>query len=87
MAKKGKTRVEDLVGQLIQNELEGQLSRMVKKAKKRAVRESAKLKEYLQLPYVRDEVIEAEVVEEQPAEGENPSIKKTPFDGQQESWE
>jgi DNA-directed RNA polymerase beta subunit len=85
MAKRKQSKVEDLVGQLIQSELESQLSRMVKKAKKRAVRESAKLKEFLQLPYVKDsEVIDAEVVELQLADGEssNPSIKKTSsFDG------
>ena len=82
MAKKNK-KAEDLIAQLIQNELETHLSRMVKKAKKRAVRESAKLKEYLQLPYVKDEVIEAEIVEPHPEEGEgsNPSIKKTSLEG------
>ena len=78
-----KSKVEDLVGQLIQSELETHLSRMVKKAKKKAVRESARLKEYLQLPYVKNsEIVEAEVVEENPAEGEDgSSIKKTSFDG------
>ncbi len=81
MARK-KDKVESLVAQFIQSELESQLSRMVKKAKKRAVRESAKLKDFLQLPYVKEsEVIEAEVVEPQTADSENSALKKTPLDG------
>ena len=78
-----KSKVEDLVGQLIQSELERELAKRVKRAKAKAVKQSARLREYLQLPYVRDdEVIEAQVVEEHPAEGEDGSgIKKTSFDG------
>jgi len=78
-----KKKTEDLIAQLIQSKLETQLTRMVKKAKKRAVRESGKLKEFLQLPYVRDsEVIDAEVVEEHPAEGEDSSsLKKNSLGG------
>jgi hypothetical protein len=82
MAKRKKGKVEDLIGQLIQSELESHLSRMVKKSKKRAVRESAKLKDYLQLPYVKEsEFVEAEVVEGQPEEDESAStgIKKNSF--------
>jgi hypothetical protein len=79
--KKGKV-VEDLIGQLINSELESHLSRMVKRARKRAVRESAKLKEFLQLPYVKDsEIIEAEVIEEEPKGEEGSALKKTSFTG------
>ena len=77
-----KTKVEDFVGQLIQSELERELAKRVKRAKKRAVREAGKLKEYLRLPYVEEsEVIEAQVVEQQPADNEDSTLKKTPFDG------
>jgi len=55
MAKRKKGKVEDLVGQLIKNELEAQLSRMVRKARKRATREAGKLNEMLQLEYHKDE--------------------------------
>jgi hypothetical protein len=82
VAKRKKGKVEDLVGQLIQSELETHLSRMVKKAKKKAVRESAKLKDFLQLPYVKEsEVVEAEVVEPQTADSESSALKKTSLDG------
>ncbi len=82
MAKKKGGSVEDLIGQLIQSELERELTKRVKRAKVKAVRQSAKLREYLQLPYVRDdEVVEAEVVESQLATDEDSTLKKTSLDG------
>ncbi len=82
MAKK-KGKVEDLVGQLIRNELEAQLSRMVRKAKKKAFREASKLTEVLRLEYHKDEgFVEAEYAEDQPSEREEIEIKKTEGDGQ-----
>jgi len=75
MVKRKRDKVEDLVGQLIQSELERELTKRVKRAKAKAVRQSAKLREFLQLPYVRDdEVVEAEVIEPQPADGEESSL-------------
>jgi len=65
MAKKKKDKVEQLVGQLIKNELEAQLSRMVRKARKRAGREAGKLNDMLRLEYRKDEgFVDAEVVED-----------------------
>ncbi|NIN91583.1 hypothetical protein GTO36_01010 [bacterium] len=82
MAKKKGGSVEDLIGQLIQSELERELTKRVKRAKVKAVRQSAKLREYLQLPYVRDdEVVEAELVESQLATDEDSTLKKTSLDG------
>jgi hypothetical protein len=70
MAKRKKSTVENLVAQLIRNELESQLAKMVRKAKKRAVREAAKLNEALSLEYHKDQgFVEAEVIE--PPEEEN----------------
>jgi hypothetical protein len=81
MARRKKEKVEDLIGQLIQSELERELTKQVKRAKTKAVRQAAKLREYLQLPYVRDdEVVEAEVVE-QSADNEDSTLKKTSPDG------
>ena len=80
--RKTRDKVEDLVGQLIQSELERELTKRVRRAKAKAVRQSAKLREYLQLPYVRDDdVVEAEVIEQQSADNEDSTLKKTLFDG------
>jgi len=80
--RKTRDKVEDLVGQLIQSELERELTKRVKRAKAKAVRQSAKLREYLQLPYVRDDdVVEAEVIEQQSVDNEDSTLKKTSFDG------
>ena len=80
--RKTRDKVEDLVGQLIQSELERELTKRVRRAKAKAVRQSAKLREYLQLPYVRDDdVVEAEVIEQQSADNEDSTLKKTSFDG------
>lgn len=80
--RKTRDKVEDLVGQLIQSELERELAKRVRRAKAKAVRQSAKLREYLQLPYVRDDdVVEAEVIEQQSVDNEDSTLKKTLFDG------
>jgi hypothetical protein len=76
MAKRKK--VEKLIEELIGNHLETHLTRMVRKSKKRAEREKAKLKDFLQLPLIKDsEIIEAEYAEVQPSEAEHPEVKKT----------
>lgn len=81
MGRKKKTKVEDLVGQLIKNELEAQLSRMVRKARKRATREAGRLNEMLQLEYRKDEgFVEAEIIEPESPESpqeEKAEVKKT----------
>ena len=79
MTKGKKTKIDDLVDQLIQSSLESRLSKLARRAKRKAVKESAKLKEYLQLPHIKnDEIVEAEVIEPQSAEDESPNqdIKK-----------
>jgi len=70
-------KVEKLIEQLIANQLETHLTRMVRKSKKRAEREKAKLKEFLQLPLIKDEdIIEAEY-EETPGKTLGADLKKT----------
>jgi len=66
MAKK---KTEKLIEQLIRNELEVQLTRMVRKSKRRAVREAEKLNETLRLEYHKKEgFVEAEYQEVKPEE-------------------
>ncbi len=78
MTKRKKDKVEDLVGQLIRNELESQLAKMVRRAKKKAAREAGKLNEMLQLEYHKGEgFVEAEYQESKPSEAEQPEVKKT----------
>jgi hypothetical protein len=70
-------KVEKLIEQLIANHLETHLTRMVRKSKKRAEREKAKLKDFLQLPLIKDsEIIEAEY-EETPDKNSDSDLKKT----------
>ncbi|MFX0199213.1 MAG: hypothetical protein ACFFCW_24080 [Candidatus Hodarchaeota archaeon] len=78
--KKGmKDRVEGLIEELIRNELQAQLSKMVWKARKRAVREAGKLNEIPQLEYHKDQgFIEAEVIEN----SQTGEVKKTASKGQ-----
>jgi hypothetical protein len=81
MARRKKDKVENLVSQLIKNELEAQLTKMVRKAKRKAVREAGKLNEVLQLEYRPDGgFVEAEVIESQASEVEQPEVKKTDGD-------
>ncbi|MFX0198037.1 MAG: hypothetical protein ACFFCW_18105 [Candidatus Hodarchaeota archaeon] len=62
--KRRKNKVEDLIGQLIKSELEAQLSRMVRKARKKAIREAGKLNGMLRLEYRKDEgFVDAEVID------------------------
>jgi len=64
MARGKKDKVGSLVAQLIRNELETQLTKMVRKARKRALREAGKLNETRRLEYRKDEgFVEAEVIE------------------------
>ncbi|NIO20901.1 MAG: hypothetical protein GTN76_09225 [Candidatus Aenigmarchaeota archaeon] len=59
-----KDKVENLVAQPIRSEVESQLAKMVRKAKKRAAKEAGKLDELLRLEYDRDGgFVEAEVIE------------------------
>ena len=51
MGKRKRDKVEQLVGQLIKSELEAQLSRLVRKARKKANREASKLNDTLRLEY------------------------------------
>jgi hypothetical protein len=53
--RKKRDRVENLVSQLIKNELEAQLAKMVRKAQRRATREAGKLNDTLRLEYRKDE--------------------------------
>jgi len=71
---KGK-KIDKLIEQLIANQLETHLTRLVRKSKKRAEREKAKLNQFLQLEYTKDAgFVEAEYEEAQPSEEEK-SIK------------
>jgi hypothetical protein len=75
MAKK-KDKVESLVAQLIRSELEGQLTKMVRKAKKQATRETEKLHETLRLEYHKKEgFVEAEYQEVKPEEDEDSELE------------
>jgi len=47
-------KVEKLIEQLIANQLEAHLTKLVRKSRKKAEREKAKLKEFLQLPLIKD---------------------------------
>ncbi len=70
-------KVEKLIDQLIANQLEAHLTKLVRKSRKKAEREKAKFKEYLQLPLIRDsEIIEAQY-EEIPAKDSDTDLKKT----------
>jgi len=73
MAKK---KTEKLIEQLIRNELEVQLTRMVRKSKRRAVREAEKLNETLRLEYHKKEgFVEAEYQEVKPEEEEDSELE------------
>jgi hypothetical protein len=77
MAKRKKDKVENLVGQLIKNEVEAQLAKMVRKAKAKALREAGKLNEVLRLEYHKNEgFVEAEVIEPQTSGVEQTEGKK-----------
>ncbi len=70
-------KVEKLIEQLIANQLEAHLTKLVRKSRKRAEREKAKLKDFLQLPLIKDEdIIEAEY-EETPDKTLEAHLKKT----------
>jgi len=74
-------KVEKLIEQLIANQLETHLTRLVRKSKKRAEREKAKLKDFLQLPLIKDsEIIVAEYQESQSSGVEHQELKKTEAD-------
>jgi len=80
--RKKKSKVENLVNELIRNELEAQLSRIVRKARKKAAKEAGKLNDMLRLEYRKDEgFVDAEVVNL--PEEEIEEVKKTE-DGSQE---
>ena len=77
MAKRKKSTVENLVNQLIKNELEGRLAKMVRKSRRKASREAGKLNDMLRLEYHRDEgFVEAEIIEPQAVEDEDQEQKK-----------
>lgn len=64
MKKKKKSRVEQLVGELVSNELSIHLSRLVRKSRKKAIREAGKLDEALRLEYHRGEgFTDAEIID------------------------
>jgi len=64
MAKKKRDKVKQFVGELIKNELEAQLAKMVRKARKKASKEAGKLNNMLRLEYRKDEgFVDAEVIE------------------------
>lgn len=70
-------KVEKLIEQLIATQLEAHLTKLVRKSKKKAEREKAKLKDFLQLPLIKDEdIIEAEY-EETPGKTLEADLKKT----------
>jgi hypothetical protein len=70
-------KVEKLIEQLIANQLEAHLTNLVRKSRKKAEREKAKLKDFLQLPLIKDEdILEAEY-EEAPTQAPEADLKKT----------
>lgn len=70
-------KVDKLIEQLIANQLEAHLTKLVRNSKKRVEREKAKLKDFLQLPLIKDEdIIEAEY-EEAPTQEPEADLKKT----------
>lgn len=80
MAKKKKERTEALVAQLIRHELEAQLSKLVRKAKRKVNRESGKLNDMLRLEYHGGEgfgFTEAEIIDEPHTMEEVEEVKKT----------
>jgi hypothetical protein len=70
-----KSKVENLVSQLIESELETQLARLVKRSKRKAMRARNDLNGTLRLEYTPSqgfsEAEEAEVIESQSEEGED----------------
>jgi len=70
-------KVEKLIEQLIANQLEAHPTKLVRKSRKRAEREKEKLKDFLQLPLIKDDdIIEAEY-EETPSQAPEADLKKT----------
>lgn len=70
MAKGKGERAKDLIAELIRHELEAQLSKLVRRAKRKANREVGKLNNVLRLEYNKDEgFIEAEYSNPYPDEG------------------
>jgi len=81
MSKGRKSKTARLIEDLIQTELEIHLAKMVRKAKKRAIREASKLGEVPRLEYHKDEgFVEAEYQEVQTSEVEHQEVKKTEAD-------
>jgi len=84
MAKRKRDKVEQLVGQLIKSELETQLSRLVRKAKRKALRETGKFNDMLRLEYHKEEgFTEAEIIDEPPEMEKVEELKKTEDGGQE----
>ncbi len=76
MAKRQRTKIDSLVDQIIQSEVENRLAKMARQAKRRSIKESTKLREFLQLPYVKDDIVEAEVIEPEAAGSGDSEVKK-----------
>jgi len=70
-------KVEKLIEQLIANQLEAHLTKLVRNSRRKAEREKAKLKDFLQLPLIKDEdIVEAEY-DEAPTKEPEADLKKT----------
>ena len=87
MAKGKRTKTKDLLAELIQNELESQLARLVRKSRKKANKETSKLNDMLRLEYREGEgFAEAEIVDDPPVMAEGETLKKTEDSKDQEKW-
>lgn len=70
-------KVEKLIEQLIANQLEAHFTKLVRNSKRKAEREKAKFKDFLQLPLIKDEdIVEAEY-DEAPTQEPEADLKKT----------
>jgi len=80
----GSKKIDKLIEQLISNQLEAHLTRLVRKSKKKAEREKGKLRDFLQLPLIKDEeIVDAEFTEG--AKEPEVTVKKTGDGGRQGS--